>query len=61
MQDYSDIENMTNKQAAELLKMQVELRIASMGRGNGKTFTALCFTKAMMKAIELLENTPDAE
>lgn len=58
--DYGDIENMTNQQAAEILKMQMEVRCMAVGRGNGKTFTNMCILKAMCKAIELLENTPDA-
>lgn len=60
----SDLENnpilnMTNEQAAEILKMQVQIRFASMGRGNGKTFTNACITHALIKAIDLLEKTPD--
>ena len=60
----SDLENnpilnMTNEQAAEILKMQLQIRMATMGRGNGKTFTNACIAQAMIKAIELLEKTPD--
>lgn len=58
--DYSDIKNMTNEQAAEILKMQLEIRFATRGRGYGKTFTAACVDAALMKAVELLEKTPDA-
>lgn len=60
MQDYNDVINMTNQQAAEILKMQLQIRFASMGRGNGKTFTIACVNAALMKAVELLEKTPDA-
>lgn len=59
MQDYKDIINMTNQQAAEIIKMQLQIRFASMGRGNGKTFTNACVNAALMKAVELLEKTPD--
>lgn len=58
--DNNPILNMTNQQAAEILKMQVQVRFAAMGRGNGKTFTNACILEALMKAIELLEKTPDA-
>lgn len=61
MQDmYGDIENMTNQQAAEILKGLAEFRLASMGRGCGKTYTTLCVVQALMKGAELLEKTPDA-
>lgn len=59
MQDYNELENMTNQQAAEILKMIAEFRMTSMGRGSGKTFTNLCMVKALMKGAELLEKTPD--
>lgn len=59
MQDYNDIINMTNQQAAEIIKMQLQIRFVSMGRGNGKTFTTACVNAALMKAVELLEKTPD--
>lgn len=57
---YNDIENMTNQQAAEILKGLAEFRLASMGRGCGKTYTTLCVVKALMKGAELLEKTQDA-
>lgn len=60
MQDFNDIINMTNQQAAEIIKMQLQIRFASMGRGNGKTFTNACVNAALMKAVDLLEKTPDA-
>lgn len=57
--DNNPIVNMTNQQAAEILKMIAEFRMTSMGRGSGNTFTNLCMVHALMKAIELLEKTPD--
>ena len=52
-----DILNMSNQEAAEILiKMAVNVQF---GRGSGKTMTILRVQKALLKAINILENTPD--
>lgn len=57
MEQYSDILNMTNQEAAEIIK-QV-LFNATTGRGNGKTTSFIKYQTAFLKAIECLEEHPD--
>ena len=57
--DWDDIENMTNKQAAEFLRQH--LKFMSIARGNGKTMHVSMYVNAICKAIIALENTPDKE
>lgn len=54
-----ELKPMTNKEAADFLKKMC-LNV-QFGRGNGKSMTVLRYTEAMMKAIHLLETTPDEE
>lgn len=55
--DWDDIANMTNKQAALVLRNHLK-SIPAM-RGNGKTMLLAAYFHAMMKAIWVLETTPD--
>lgn len=54
---YDKILNMTNKEAAAIIRKTLETR--AVGRANGKTTMVATWTRALMKAIEVLENTPD--
>lgn len=58
MTEYEDILNMTNQEAANVLK-NILLSNGRMARGNGKSTMALIHTQALFKAIALLEKTPD--
>lgn len=57
MNDYSWIFEMTNKEAAAIIKNAV--LNAKVARSNGKSVTQTALTVAFMKAVALLENTPD--
>ena len=48
---------MTNKEAANILRLI--LNNANLPRGSGKTITFLRYRLALSKAIDLLEKTPD--
>lgn len=49
---------MTNKEAASILKNVLDnLNIAA--RGNGKPTLTLMYIEAYLKAIDILERTPD--
>lgn len=50
--------NMTNAQAAKVLAWMLR---GSIGRGNGKSTLSLIYTTALIKAIAVLESTPDEE
>lgn len=50
---------MTNKEAASILEMMVNS--FKMPRGCGKTNTIYRNLEALLKAIEVLNNTPDKE
>lgn len=56
-QMYEQIANMSNKEAAEVLK-KLTLN-AMVGRCAGKTTMMLTINTALIKAIAALENTPD--
>ena len=59
MTDYDKILNMTNKEAAAVIKnMMVNTHI---GRSSGKTMMVAALNTALIKAIAVLENTPDEE
>lgn len=51
---YEKIKNMTNKEAAELIKNLVIKMVD--GRGNGKSVYSACINVALNKAIESLQN-----
>lgn len=57
MDDYSWILEMTNKEAAAIIENAV--LNAQMARSNGKSVTQTALTVAFMKAVAVLENTPD--
>ena len=51
--------NVTNKEAAEILKALSKTLHIYTGRANGKTIMNYKIAMAFVKAIVLLENTPD--
>lgn len=51
------IVNMTNKEAAEIIKKSM-LNVA-MARSNGKSMTHTVLSIALVKAVEALESMPD--
>ena len=55
--DWDDIANMTNKQAAAVLRKHLEH--SNFPRRSGKTMLIATYFYAMMKAIWALESTPD--
>lgn len=56
-EEYLKIANMTNKEAAEVIRSLCINVI--VGRGNGKTMMSLKYNTALMRAITILENLPD--
>ena len=54
-----ELKPMTNKEAAEILKNLC--RNVRFGRGNARSMVAIKCTQAIIKAIRLLETTPDEE
>lgn len=50
---------MTNKEAAYILKRNLDYVIVMTARGNGKTDNTLKTIEALHKAIEVLNKTPD--
>jgi hypothetical protein len=54
---YERILNMTNKEAASVIKRIVNHQ--AIGRANGKTIMIAEWNHALLKAIEVLEKTPD--
>lgn len=54
---YEKILNMTNKEAAAIIKNT--LMTQAVGRANGKTMMVATLNHALIKAIAALENTPD--
>lgn len=57
MYDYQKIANMTNKEAANVIK---NMRInTTVGRANGKTMMVAAVNVALIKAIAALESMPD--
>lgn len=59
MDVFESIVNMTNKEAANVLRHYTLLIIPA--RGNGKTIMNCAYRVAMAKAIQLLATTPDEE
>ena len=57
MEQYSDILNMTNKEAADVIKQL--LFNSYMGRGSGKTTSFIKYQAAFLKVIKCLEEHPD--
>ena len=55
--DYDWILNMTNKEAAAVIKNT--LMTQTIGRANGKTTMVAALNHALIKAIVALENMPD--
>lgn len=53
----ADIANMTNKEAAAVIKKS--LIILAMARANGKSMRDTVLNIALMKAVAALEKTPD--
>lgn len=56
--DLNNLE-MTNKEAANILKLILNTRICVLARGNGKSLMNLRIIQAFAKAIDILEKTPD--
>ena len=54
---YESIMNMTNKEAAAIIKNAIITQQVS--RANGKTMMVAALNHALIKAIAVLENTPD--
>lgn len=54
---YERILNMTNKEAASVIKRIVNHQ--AIARANGKTTMIVEWNQALLKAIEVLEKTPD--
>lgn len=59
MGQVEDILEMTNQEAANILRRYMGYVITSYGRGSAKTGMQLKQLQAFAKAIVLLENTPD--
>ena len=57
--DYNWILNMTNKEAAAIIKNT--LMTQTIGRANGKTMMVAALNQALLKAIVALESTPDSD
>ena len=57
--DYDWILNMTNKEAAAIIKNT--LMTQAVGRANGKTMMVAALNHALIKAIVALENMPDSD
>lgn len=56
-EEIADIANMTNKEAAAVIKKS--LIILAMARANGKSMQYTALSIALMKAVAALEKTPD--
>lgn len=54
---YDKILHMTNKEAAAIIRNTLETR--AVGRANGKTMMVAARNCALIKAVEVLEKTPD--
>lgn len=55
MFDYDTILNMSDKEAADILRSMISGFVLTMGRGNGKSMSALGVLFAMHKAIQALD------
>lgn len=60
-QEGKEIITMTNQQAADIIKDVLKPCYIYGGRGNGKTMMLHARIVAMLKAIEVLEATPDKQ
>lgn len=58
-QDATEIITMTNQQAADIIKDVLKPCYIYGGRGNGKTMMLHARIVAMLKAIAVLEATPE--
>lgn len=58
-EQYNWILNMTNKEAAAIIKNT--LMTQAVGRANGKTMMVAALNHALIKAIIALENMPDGK
>lgn len=59
MEQLDDMFEMSNQEAANILRKLVHHLTLMIPRGNGKSLTILRYAQAMGKAIDILENTPD--
>lgn len=59
MGQLDDMFEMSNLEAANILRKLVRHFTSMIARGNGKSLTVLRYAQAMSKAIDILENTPD--
>lgn len=59
MSQLEDMFEMSNREAANILRKLVHHLTLMIARGNGKSLTVLRYAQAMSKAIDILENTPD--
>lgn len=59
MSQLEDMFEMSNREAANILRKITNHFTSMIARGNGKSLTVLRYAQAMGKAIEVLENTPD--
>ena len=57
--DWEDVANMSNRDAAAILRNH--LKNMTGARANGKTMLFSAYIHAMIKAILALESTPDEE
>ena len=59
MSQLDDMFEMSNLEAANILRKLVRHLTLMIARGNGKSLTALRCVQAIQKAIDILEKTPD--
>lgn len=59
MGQLDDMFEMSNLEAANILRKLVRHLTLMIARGNGKSLTALRYIQAIEKAIDILEKTPD--
>ena len=59
MSQLEDMFEMSNQEAANILRKITNHFTQMIQRGNGKSHTALRCVQAIQKAIEILEKTPD--
>lgn len=59
MGQLDDMFEMSNLEAANILRNVVHHFTQMIARGNGKSLTVLRYAQAMGKAIDILEKTPD--
>ena len=59
MGQLEDIFEISNQEAANILKNLVHHFTSMIPRGDGKSLTALRCVQAIQKAIDILEKTPD--